>query len=196
MFVTILRSCAKLPPIMSELYPLKLFGLYLITVAALVAGGMFFSPGHTYCSEQGEYACFKLSVGQDYNTLSKPELKEVARVVSRFYNLEPSLIIALIEVESNFNPLATSHRGAKGLMQINSITAKELGLSDPYHPIENIVAGVRYVAKLKKRFDNNLDLTLAAYNAGPTLVANLGAVPDYKETKNYIKNIRSKLKLS
>ncbi len=102
------------------------------------------------------------------------------------YGVDPLLVQALIRVESNFDPKAVSHRGAKGLMQINGLTARHLGLEDPFDVRENIEGGTRYLQMLLKRHRWNLRLALASYNAGPEAVRRFGGVPPYRETRRYV----------
>jgi soluble lytic murein transglycosylase-like protein len=103
--------------------------------------------------------------------------------------VNPHLVRAVIQQESAFNPRALSHKGAMGLMQLMPATAAELGVADPYNPGENIRAGVTYLKGLLVRFAENIELALAAYNAGPTAVTKYGAVPPYRETRNYVTKI-------
>jgi soluble lytic murein transglycosylase-like protein len=105
------------------------------------------------------------------------------------YDVDPALVMALVQVESLFRPQAVSRRRAAGLMQINRVTARHLGLSDPLEPEANLEAGIRYLASLKTAFDDDLPLTLAAYNAGPTMVRRLGKVPAIKETRHYVSRV-------
>lgn len=100
-----------------------------------------------------------------------------------------SLLKALIKVESDFNPRAVSRVGAKGLMQIMPGNFQELRIRDPYNAYENIMGGSLYLKKLLKRFDGNLILALAAYNAGPSTVARYKTVPPYRETVTFIKRV-------
>lgn len=105
------------------------------------------------------------------------------------FNLDPHLLRAIIKTESNYDPQAISRKGAQGLMQIMPNTAKVLNLSDPFNPSENIRAGARYLKDLMHDFNGNLELTLAAYNAGHTKVRQHGGIPPYSETINYIQQV-------
>jgi len=108
------------------------------------------------------------------------------------YSVHPSLIKAIISVESNWDPHAVSRKGAMGLMQIMPATAHSLGLQDPYNPKENIQAGTRHFRSLLEQFKGNLALALAAYNAGPTAVKRFGRIPPIKETETYVAKVLSR----
>ena len=108
---------------------------------------------------------------------------------SRNQGVAADLVRAVIQVESAFNPTAVSAKGAMGLMQLMPATATELGVRNPFNPHENIRGGVAYLRRLLDRFDGNVELALAAYNAGMGNVEKYGDVPPFKETKNYVKKI-------
>ena len=104
--------------------------------------------------------------------------------------LDPGLVRAVIQAESGFNPRARSYKGAMGLMQLMPATAANYGVINPYEPLENIRAGVAYLKSLLERYSYNTELALAAYNAGPVAVEKYGAVPPYRETRDYVARVR------
>lgn len=108
---------------------------------------------------------------------------------SRLHGVDPELVRAIVQVESNFNPNAVSYRGAMGLMQLIPATAERFGVRNAFDPAANLDAGVRYLKYLIQSFNGDLKLALAAYNAGENTVSRLGRVPPYPETRNYIQKI-------
>ena len=108
---------------------------------------------------------------------------------ARRQGVSSDLVRAVIQVESAFNPVAVSNKGAMGLMQLMPATAQELGVSNPFDPDQNIRGGVTYLKQLLMRYDQKVELALAAYNAGIGNVEKYGAVPPFKETRNYISKI-------
>ena len=122
---------------------------------------------------------------------SKTEILGIINEVSNKYDVDPKLIEALVKQESGFNPNAKSKAGALGLMQLMPSTAKGLGVTDPMDVRQNIEGGVKYVKSMLDRFNGNIILALAAYNAGPNAVKKYDGVPPYKETQNYVRSILS-----
>ena len=112
----------------------------------------------------------------------------IVRSAAQKNRLDESLIMAVIKVESNFNPEAVSPKGAMGLMQLVPSTASSLGVVDPYNPQENIHGGAEYLSQCIDLFQD-VELALAAYNAGPHLVDRIKKVPPYPETQNFIKDV-------
>jgi soluble lytic murein transglycosylase-like protein len=105
--------------------------------------------------------------------------------------LDPLLLASVIRVESRFRPDAVSHAGAVGLMQVLPTTGRQYGVSDLADPGENIAAGSRHLAYLLDRYEGDLDLALAAYNAGEGSVRRHGGIPPYPETRGYVRKVRS-----
>jgi soluble lytic murein transglycosylase-like protein len=109
---------------------------------------------------------------------------------ARSYDIDPLIIDILTRHESGFNPTAVSRAGARGLMQLMPETAASLGVTDIEDPDQNVAAGTRYLVEQVRRY-GDLQLALAAYNAGPTCVDNCGGIPPYAETQNYVASITS-----
>ena len=128
--------------------------------------------------------------GLTYNgNISRLQIQNIVSQIAKKYEVDEKLVNAVIKQESGFNPKATSHCGAMGLMQLMPTTAKSLGVKDAYNPVQNIEGGVKHLSNLLKKYNGNTVLALAAYNAGSGAVAKYGGVPPYKETQNYVKSI-------
>jgi soluble lytic murein transglycosylase len=115
---------------------------------------------------------------------------DLIRANARAYRLEEALLKAVIKVESNYNPLSLSDKGAQGLMQLIPATARLMKVSDPFDPADNIRGGSNYLRQMLDQFNGNLDLALAAYNAGPNAVLRHGGIPPFDETRVYVQRVR------
>lgn len=138
-------------------------------------------PARVRCGDQARRA--SASGGGEYASL--------IRSAAHSQGLDPDLVLSVIHVESCFDPEAVSPVGAHGLMQLMPATAVELGVTDRFDPAQNITGGTRYLASMLDRFNGDLDLALAAYNAGPGAVERHDGVPPFPETQRYIERIRA-----
>ncbi|MCW8907273.1 MAG: transglycosylase SLT domain-containing protein [Sedimenticola sp.] len=131
---------------------------------------------------------------RDCSLLSKdePSRQEIESWVRRWapsYGLDPALVLAVIAAESAFDPRAHSGKDARGLMQLIPATARRFGVQEIWDPVQNMRGGMAYLKWLLQRFDGEVKLALAAYNAGEGAVENYQGVPPYRETRNYVKRI-------
>lgn len=126
-----------------------------------------------------------------YSNIQTAEYHEIIHEKANAYNIDPSLVKAVIKTESNYNSQAVSRKGAMGLMQLMPSTANDLNVRNPFDPEENIEGGIKYLKYLLEKFNGNLTLALAAYNAGPKKVEKYGYVPPINETKQYVNKVLS-----
>jgi soluble lytic murein transglycosylase-like protein len=171
----------------------------LLFQSGLGAGAIYRFQGEdgvTHYTNTPKDPKFKLFIKDIEERKSKPSRKKPSNLYDHWilescmkHEVEFALIKAIIRAESSFNPHAVSKKGAKGLMQLMPETARRMKVSDVFNPRENIEGGVSYFKHLLSLFDNNLRLSLAAYNAGETVVSKLGTVPPYRETVNYVKKV-------
>jgi len=175
------------------------FALVLASVLAAAgsgSGGASYMPGvlRTYGSGSTYPA---VSVAKQQHNRPEGEVVYPAEAgidamisrVSEKYDLDPALLKAVVKVESGFNPRAVSNAGAMGLMQLMPETAASLGVKNPFNSSENLEAGTRYLKSMLDRYSGNVDLALAAYNAGPGAVQKHGGIPPYRETLAYLQRV-------
>jgi soluble lytic murein transglycosylase-like protein len=140
-----------------------------------------------------DLSCFacnpRSNINWDVTRLYSTEFSEVIESAAQTYKVDPALVRAIIHAESGFNARARSPKGAKGLMQLMPATAREVGVNDAYAPDQNIRGGARYLAAMLGRFNNDVTLAAAAYNAGPAAVTRYSGVPPYAETQAYVRRV-------
>lgn len=172
------------------------------TPAVQNSGLMYWSPtAHAWKSvapanvRAARSAAAEVSTSQQVSSFvrGKPftqqEIEAAIDQAASRHNVDPSLVRAVIKVESNFNPNAVSRTGAMGLMQLMPQTARSLNVVNPFDPQQNVDAGVRHLKRLMESYGGDVKLTLAAYNAGAGAVARSAGVPHFRETRNYVKRI-------
>ena len=130
----------------------------------------------------------------DRGPMFKSKYDEAIISAARHFDVDAALVSAVIKAESDFNPHVVSHKGARGLMQLMPATAARFGVTNSFDPVANIYGGTRYLRWLLKKFDDNADLAVAAYNAGEGNVAKYRGVPPFRETVNYVNKIAKHLR--
>ena len=128
--------------------------------------------------------------GRPEMDIDRDGVEKLVREAANRHNMDPALIRAVIQTESNWNPRAYSHKGAGGLMQLIPTTAQRYGAYDVFDPQQNIDAGVKYLRTLLQRYNGNLELALAAYNAGEGAVDRVHGIPSYRETRSYVQRVQ------
>jgi soluble lytic murein transglycosylase-like protein len=123
-------------------------------------------------------------------TVRRAPFADLVRQEAARQGLDEELVHAVVTVESNYNPMAVSPKGAIGLMQLMPETARELGVTRPQDPEQNIAAGARYLRRLLDQYGGDLDLALSAYNAGPGAVDRHRGVPPFPETRDYVRRVK------
>ena len=140
------------------------------------------------------YDCYACAPDSDLDWRRMPlfshDYDELIAQAAKKHKLDPALIRAVIHAESAFNVFALSRTGAMGLMQLMPETAKELGVINAFKPDQNIEGGAEYLAQMLKRFDGDIELACAAYNAGPSTVVHYKGIPPYPETQAYVKRVK------
>jgi len=122
--------------------------------------------------------------------LKRSEYRDEVRAAADVHGVDEALVRAIMHAESWFNPGAVSHAGAQGLMQLMPATQARFGVADPFDPVDNISAGVAYLAELLDEFDEDWELAVAAYNAGENAVRRHAGIPPFSETQEYVRRIR------
>jgi soluble lytic murein transglycosylase-like protein len=153
----------------------------------------------TNCPRDSQFKLYiresKEDVGGEENRASVPPVRDQSQFdslieeLSKKHNVDFALVKAMIKAESGFNPLAVSRKGARGLMQLMPETAQRMNVANIFNPRENIDGGVRYFRHLLSLFNNDLRLSLAAYNAGENVVSELRSIPPYRETVDYVRKV-------
>jgi soluble lytic murein transglycosylase-like protein len=157
---------------------------FMAAEAAVVSGPRevsLFDPGAPADTEADAEARRRFLGGMPYGT--------AISLAAERHSVDGLLLAAIVAIESRFTPGAVSPRGAKGLMQIRSAVGTAYGAKDLFDPYTNVDVGTRYFSSLMKDYEGNLELTLAAYNAGPAAVARYGGVPPYRETRAYVRKV-------
>lgn len=162
--------------------PFAIVAIFLLTNFTGVLFGRSFSPGTTATNIEALEAL----------TSGDAELDQLIANVGEAEGVDPRFIHAVIWQESKYEQRARSHAGAQGLMQLMPATARRFGCTDPHDPVENITAGTRYLSWLLRRFDGNVGLALAGYNAGEGSVDKYNGIPPYRETQNYVRIITTR----
>jgi soluble lytic murein transglycosylase-like protein len=158
-----------------------------VRVTLNVAG---YPPRMTRQGKQSDFAASGQAKKSDRTAhLNDQSYDPIIASASARFAVDPDLVRAVIKAESNFNAQAVSPKGAQGLMQLMPPTAWELGVVDPFDPAENIHGGVKYIRYLLDLFHGDYSLALAAYNAGPSRVANKNRIPSIAETQEYVKRV-------
>ena len=129
------------------------------------------------------------TINKDYSINTDSNYGSIISNAASFFNIDAKLIESVIKQESNFNANAISSAGASGLMQLMPATARSLGVTDIFDPAQNIYAGTKYLKNMLTKYNNNIELALAAYNAGPGNVDKYNGIPPFKETKEYVKKV-------
>ena len=182
------------------------------TAAVCIAGGILFLSAfraeggviYRYVDEEGRVHFSNIPYDDRFQPWGEdrwddPEInfRRLEGLVERLsyrHRINPDLVKAMIKVESNFDPWAVSRKGAMGLMQLMPQTAERWGVSLPFDPSDNIKGGIRHFQFLLEKFSGDLKKSLAAYNAGENIVAELDGIPPYRETVRYVKLVLREFK--
>jgi len=182
---------------------IKLFfvGIFCSALTVVAAAAPVYADIYVYMDSGGVLHFTNVPTSSNYKIYirEKPPMSLNSNTTNRYddliteaskkHGVSFSLLKALIKTESDFNPLAISSAGAKGLMQIMPENIRALNIKDPFDPWENIMGGTRYLKQLITRFDGKLPMALAAYNAGPNVVDRYKRIPPFKETEDFVEKV-------
>jgi len=142
------------------------------------------------CPQGGQWDVYYREKPRHQKTAhKKAHYEQLISDIATLEGMDPEVIKSIVQVESGYNPRALSSKGAMGLMQLMPETASDMGVSNPWDPVQNITAGTQYFSRLLRRYQGDMMKALAAYNAGPTIVDTYGGIPPYQETKEYVKSV-------
>lgn len=187
---------------------LRIVAAFILIILSVVVEGCFCSAIadiYTYTDEKGvvhfsnaptspQYHLKMREFHFDYKKLYAGAYDQLINDVCVQHGIDPLLVKAIIKAESDFDPMAVSEDGAKGLMQLMPETAGDMGVSDVYDPRNNISGGVKYLKRLMGIFKYDLRLVVAAYNAGENAVLKYNSIPPFKETQEYVRKVFKHLK--
>lgn len=172
-----------------------------MVITIMKTAGYAGSDIYFYIDENGHYHYTNVPSSDRYTPSKKPSpsmgsisnntYDAIIRRAANTHQVDFALVKAVIKAESSFNPNAISRAGAQGLMQIMPANFESFAISNPFDPEENITAGTRYLRYLMDRYNQDLRLALAAYNAGPGAVDRYGDIPPFRETRGYVQRVLS-----
>ncbi|MFH1018727.1 MAG: lytic transglycosylase domain-containing protein [Pseudomonadota bacterium] len=153
-------------------------------------GTIHFTDEHPEVRYQVREITFQESFRAALRKISKGKLHQLISTYADQFDLEAPLVEAVVKAESEYDPMAVSAKGARGLMQLMPATARSLGVENPHDPEENLRGGVRHLKRLMTTFNGDMDRAIAAYNAGEGAVSKFKGVPPYAETVDYVAKVR------